>query len=106
MNVTFQMIDGDQGLVERERQRLRVTDADKESTGQSWTLRHRDGIDGLISVPRLGQSLPHHRDHGSQMLARRQFRNDASIGLMGSDLRSDNVRKNLLARAHNGRSRL
>ena len=36
------------------------------------------------------------------MLARGEFGNDSAVRLMRRDLRGDNVRENLLARAHHG----
>ena len=104
MNVPFKMVDGNQRLLERKSQCLGKADADKQSASQSWPLRDRDGIDGLISLSGFGQSLPHHWNNGAQMLARSQLRNDSSIRLMSGDLRSHNIRQNLLPRAHHRRA--
>ena len=64
MNVSFQMVHGDQRLVERERQRFGVADADKQRAGKSGTLSHGERVDGLVTLTGLGESLAHHRDYG------------------------------------------
>ena len=95
----------DQRLVEREGQRFGKADADQQSSGQAGALGHRDGIDGLVSLPGFGQRLPHDRNDGAQVLAGSQFGDDSAVRLVRGDLRGDDVGENLLARAHHGGTR-
>ena len=106
MDVSFQMVDRNQRLIQREGERLGKADAHQQSASQSRPLCDRDGIDGLIRLSRFGQRLPHHRNDGPQMLARSQLRNHSSIRPVRGDLRSDDIRENLFARTHHGRPRL
>ena len=59
-------------------------------------------VDGLVGLAGIGQRLAHDRDDRAQMLARRQFRNDAAVRLVSRDLRDDDIRDQLLARTHHG----
>ena len=102
VDVAFEVVDGDQRLVEGEGQRLGVADADQQSSGEAGTLGYGDGIDGVVGVLGFGQSLTHDGHDGAQMLARSQFRHDAAVGLVSRDLRGHDVGDELLARAHHG----
>src|SRR5208282_2742613 len=106
VDVSLKMVHGDQWLLQPEGQRLGIADANQQSARQSRTLRDRNGIDGLISLSRFGQSLAHHRNNRAQVLARGQFRNHSAIRLVRGDLRGNDVRQNPLPRAHHGRARL
>ena len=106
MDVPLKMVHRNQRFLQRKGKRLGEADANQQSTRQSRPLRDRDGIDGRISLSRLGQRLPHHRDDRAQVLARREFRNHSAIRLMSGDLRGNHIRQNLLARAHHRRARL
>ena len=103
VNVAFEVVDGDQRLVEGEGESFGVADADQQGSGESGALRDGDGVDGVVRVPSLGQRLAHDGHDGAQMLPRGQFRHDTAVGLVGGDLRGDNIRDQLLARAHHGR---
>ena len=70
MNVAFQMVDRDQRLIERERQRFGEADADEERSCQTWTLRDGDGVDGIVGLVGFGQGLANNWDNGAQVLAR------------------------------------
>ena len=70
MDVSFEVVDGNQRLVEREGQRLSVTDADEQGSGQAGALRDRDGVDRFVSVLGFGERLADDWDDGAQMLAR------------------------------------
>ena len=103
MDVAFEMVDGDQRLVEGEGQSLGIADAHQQGSRKAGALRDCDSVDGVVSMLGLGQRLAHDRHDGAQMLPRRQFRYDAAIGLVSRDLRRDDVRDQLLARAHHSR---
>jgi len=98
------MIDGDQRFVEREGKRFSKADADEQCSGETRSLRDRDGVDRLIGMGSIGERLANDGNDGAEMLARSEFGNDTSVGLMSGDLRGDDVGKNLLARAHHGGS--
>ena len=57
VDVTFQVIDGDERFLEREGERLGIADANQQSSGEAGALRNCDGIDRFVSVFRLGQCL-------------------------------------------------
>ncbi len=61
MNVSFEMIHSDQGLVEREGQRLGVSDSDQQRPGQPRPLGDRQRVDRLVGLSGIGQSLADHR---------------------------------------------
>ncbi len=90
------MIDGDQRLIERERQCFRVADSDQQAPANPgpWVTASAS-MDSYVFPP--GQRLADHRNDGAQVLARGEFRDDAPVRLMSRDLRSDNIRDDLLA---------
>ncbi len=103
MDVAFEMIDGNQRLVEGEGQSLGIADAHQQRSGEAGALGDCDGVDGVVSLIGLSQRLPDDGNNRPQMLARCQLRHDAAVGLMRGDLRSHDVRDQLLARAHHRR---
>ena len=86
MDVTFEMVDGNQRLVEGEGQSLGVADAHKQRSGKAGSLGDRDRIDRVESLVGLSQRLTDDRHDRPQMLARRQLRNHAAVGLMRGNL--------------------
>ena len=98
--MAFQVIYRDQRLVQREGQRLRVADADQQSSGESRTLGDGEGVDRMKGLAGIGEGFANHRHDGPQMLARGQFRHHSAVRLMGGNLRKHHVRDDLLARAH------
>src|SRR5260221_14679518 len=79
VDMSLKMIHGNQRLLQRKSERLGETDANQQSARQSRPLRDRDGIDRRISLSRLGQRLPHHRNDSAQVLARSEFRKHSAI---------------------------
>src|SRR6266404_3456596 len=79
MDVSLKMIHRNKRLLQSEGKRFGEADANQQSARQSRPLRDRDGIDGRISLSRLGQSLPHYRNNRAQVLARSEFRNHSAI---------------------------
>ena len=57
VNVAFEMVDGDQRLLQRKSQRLCITDADQQRARQPWPLRNRERVDRFVGSTRFGQSL-------------------------------------------------
>ena len=70
VDVSFQVIDGDERLIQRKRQCLGVADANQQGTRQSRTLRDCQCIDGLIALSGVRQRLAHHGNDRTQMLPR------------------------------------
>ena len=106
MDVSFEVIDGDQRFIERESQRLGVSDSDQQGAGQPRPLGHGQGVNGLISLSGVSQCFANHRHNRLQMLARSQLRHHAAIGLVGGDLRKHHVRDDFFSRIHDRCSRL
>ena len=48
---------GDEGFIEGKGHCLGVADADQQRPGQARPLRHRQCVDGLIGLPRIGKRL-------------------------------------------------
>ena len=98
--MTFQVIDRDQRLFARHRQRLCGNEADHDPADQARTGSGGNGID--ISQPHagIGQRF---RDQGSQpldMRARRDLGNDPAIGPVRIVLRGDPLGKDRPVGAH------
>ena len=106
MNVPFEVIDGDQGLIERKGHCLGIADADQQRPGQARPLRHRQRVDGLIGLPRIGKRLADHGHNRLQVLPRGQLRDHASVRPVRGDLRENYIGNNLLSGTHHGGSRL
>jgi hypothetical protein len=68
--VSFKVIDRDQGLFQRERERLGVADTDQQCASQSGALRYRDCVERSVVAAGLCKCLANDRDHRAQMLAR------------------------------------
>src|SRR6202023_2527779 len=79
VNVTFEVVDGNQRLLQSKRQRLGVTDADQQGSGQPWPLGNGNRVNRLVASTRIRQRLANHWNDGAQMLARCQFRNYAAV---------------------------
>src|SRR5581483_5776007 len=60
VDVTFQMVNGDQGFIEGERHGLRIADAYQQGSGQAGALSDSDGVDRIVAVTGLSQRLAHH----------------------------------------------
>src|SRR5262249_3760348 len=79
VNVTFQMVHGDERLVQRKGQRFGVADTNQQRSRQPPPLRHGNGVDRLITLVRFPERLSHHPDQRPQTMARRGSR-EASSG--------------------------
>ncbi len=95
MNVSFDVIDGDERDLPREAERFGICDADKQRTDQV----PGPAVTAIAAeVPernaRLFEGLPHHRDDGAQMFARGEFGNNTAIFCVGVELRGDDARAN------------
>ena len=102
VDVAFKVVDGDERLIESESERLRIADSDEEGAGESGPLRNGYRVDRFVSVPGIGQGLPHHWYDGAQMFAGCKFGDDSAVRLVRGDLRRDHVGNEFLSRANDG----
>ena len=100
--MTFEVIHGNQRLIESEREAFRIADAYQQSSRETGALRDRNSVDRVITALSIAQRLPDHRHNSAQMLARGQFGHNSAVRLMSCNLGGDNVRDQLLARTHYG----
>lgn len=92
--VPLEVIDGDEGDVADEREGLRHRRADHDAADEPGPARHCDAVEiGKAESARLERALHDHVEH-VEMRTRRDFRHDAAEGLMGFELRLDEVREN------------
>ena len=103
VDVPLEVIDGDQRLVEAERQGLGVGDSYEQRAGQPGSFGHGDRVQIGELDARLAQRGPHDRHNVLQVFAGRQLRHDASVVGVERDLRGDHVGEHLAAAAYNGR---
>ena len=83
------MVDGDEGDVLREGQRLGVGDADQEGSGEAGPGGDGDGIEVVEGDARLGEGGADDGDDGAEMLAGGKLGYDTAIAGVGGDLRGD-----------------
>ena len=102
VNVSFEMVDGDERLVSGESEGLGVAQADQQSARESRALCDGDCVDGFVGLAGIFESLANHRHDGAEMLARSELGDNSSEGLMGGDLRVNDVGDEFFARAHDG----
>ena len=68
MDMSFEVIHRDQGLVERKSQRLGIGDSDQQSSGQARSLRDGQRVNRLIALSGIGQRFAHYRHNRLQVL--------------------------------------
>ena len=61
--MTFEVIDSNQRLVERKRQRLSIADPDQQRSGKSRPLCYRQRVNGLVALAGIRQRLAHDRNN-------------------------------------------
>src|SRR4029077_11594570 len=104
VHVTFKMIDRDQRLVERVRERLAVGDAPEQGAHKGRAVGDADGVKVGEGEARLRQGFADYRDDLAQMFARGEFGNYSAVFAVNVDLRGDNRRKNVAAVGDDGGS--
>ncbi len=102
MDVTFQVVDRNQGLVERKGQPFGVQDADQQRARQSWAFSYGDGIKLVERDAGLFERGAHHGDDILQMLPRGQLRHHAAIARMGAYLRCHHIGQHARTRLDHG----
>ncbi len=91
VNVTLEMVDGDQRLAQGECQRLCVGNTHQQCARQAGALGHGDGIQIAELDAGFVQRRADHRYDVAQVFARGEFRNHAPIGRMDGNLRGHNT---------------
>ncbi len=104
--MAFQMVDADQRFLQGVGESLGIAQAHQQRARQTRALGDGEGVDGLVGAACIFEGFANDRNDGAQMLARSQLRHHAAVGLVGGDLRVDDVRDQLFAGAHDGRRRL
>ena len=93
----FEMIDGDEGFVGGQRDRLARGQPDHDAADQAGTGGGGDGVDVVERAARLVQRAADQMVERIDMGARGDFRHDAAIGRMFGDLAQDGVGQNVAA---------
>ena len=94
------MIDSDERFLDGIGERLGVTQADQQRSGEPGTLGDRNGIDRLVRPAGIVERLAHDRHDGAQVLAGSKFRYHSAVGPMGDELGINDIGDQLLPRAH------
>src|ERR1700690_70359 len=89
MDVTFQVVDGDQGKIVGEGESFCVGDADEEGSGEAGTAGDGDGVEVGEGGVGLHQCGADDGNDGAEMLAGGEFRDDAAVAGVGGDLGGD-----------------
>jgi hypothetical protein len=82
VNMTLEVVNGDQRLAQGEGQRLGVGDAHQERARQARALGHRDGVKVREADAGFVECRADHGNNVAQMFARGEFRNHTAIGRM------------------------
>lgn len=104
--MSFEMIDGDQGLAQTKRVRLRERDTDQQRTGKSGAGGDGYRIEIFSRHMSGAQGLAHNGDNVPKMLTASQLGHHAAVERVHLHLRRDDVRQNCAATAHHRGRRL
>ncbi len=101
--MAFEVVDGDEGLVEAEGEGFGVGDADEEGAGEAGAVGDGDGVE----VAAVGDAGSAHGgaddgDDVAEVLAGGEFGDDAAVVGVDGDLRGDDVREDFAAGADDG----
>jgi hypothetical protein len=106
VKVRLQMVHRDEWQSFAERRAFREVQPHEQRSGQSWPIRHSNGVQVLPPYVRVAERLFDDRRDGLDVRARGQFREDAAVLRVQIHLRSDHVRQNGASPLDNGRRRL
>jgi len=106
VDVTFEVVDGDEGLVQAEGEGFGVEDADEECAGEAGAFGDGDGVELVEGGVGLGDGGADDGHDVAQVLAGGEFGDDSAVGGVESDLGGDDVREDLSSVANDGRSGL
>jgi hypothetical protein len=82
VNMTLEVVNGDQRLAQGKGQRFGISDAHQERARQARALGHRDGVKVREADTGFLQCGADHGNNVAQMFARGEFRNHTAIGRM------------------------
>ena len=102
MDVTFEVVDGDERLVETEAEGLGVGDANQKCTGEARAFGDGYGVEIGERYVGTRQCLADDRDDIAQVFAGGEFGNDATVVRMEGHLRGNDVGKRGGASAYDG----
>ena len=91
VDVAFEVVDGDEGLVESEGEGFGVEDADEEGSGESGAFGDGDGVEVGERDAGLGDGLADDGDDVAEVLARGKFGDHSSVRGVERDLAGDDV---------------
>ncbi len=100
MDVTFEMIHGDERLAQREGQRFGIGDADQQRAGESGAAGDGDCVNILEANVSLSKRSAHHGDDIPQVLARGEFGDDSAEERMSGNLRGHDIGEGLATAAN------
>ena len=89
-------------LIGGEGEGLGVAEPDKQGSGEARALSNGDGVDGVVSLAGVFESLSNNGHNRAKVFARSELGDDTSEGLVGGDLRIDDVGDQLFAGANHG----
>ena len=102
VDVAFEVVDSDEGLVEGEGEGFGVEDADEERAGEAGAFGDGDSVEIGEGDAGLGDGLADDGDDVAQVLARGELGDDSAVGGVKGDLGGDDVREDLGAGADDG----
>ena len=91
--MSFEMVNADDGLAERARERARHARSDEQRAGKARALRVGNAIEIVQSQVRLRKNPLGERHDAPNVIARREFGHDAAVRLMHRDLRMERMRQ-------------
>ena len=100
MDVPFDVVHGDQGLVDGVGESLGVADSNQQGARQAWPRGYRDCIQIAERAAGLFQRGAHYGHDVAKVLAGGEFWNDSAIGRVQRDLRGHDARARARAALH------
>ena len=89
VDMTFEVVDGDEGQVLSEGESFGVGDADEKCSGEAGAAGYGDGIEIGEGNVGLGQCCADYGNDGAKMLAAGQLGDDSAVAGVGGDLGGD-----------------
>ena len=102
VDVTFDVVDADEGHAGGEGQALGVGEPDEQRADEPRTHGDGDGRKVLQAGVGAEQGFAHHRNDGAKVFARGELRDYAAVLAMHGDLRGHYARKHGIAAGHDG----
>ena len=96
-DVSLDVIDRNQRLVQRVRERLCERHSYEQRPQKSRTVRHRHAVEFVRPHARIGERFGHDARYRHDVIARRDLGDDAAVAFVDVDLRRDHVGEDLSA---------